>query len=134
MEIQDAIDRIERALAEFDALRAKSQYDDCSDQPDRMVAMTISMLANTIQETAPEGSRYREDSGREIAKHSISNPYLLTVLPGLAGSIKRDYTLGHATPPSSKRVASVPPLEAKVMQLPEKITARWLFDHVPYKF
>ncbi|HEV2199700.1 MAG TPA: hypothetical protein VGR73_07755 [Bryobacteraceae bacterium] len=125
MDKVSALEQINRAIDRYYDLKSKSEYDDCSDQPDNDVSGLITTLATTIERVAPAGGHCRKSLEKVIAESGPSNPYLLTVLPGLLQSLKRDYIDGTIGITRETAANSAEPLTA-----PEKVTIRWLIDHV----
>src|SRR5580658_7082853 len=89
------IRQIDHALGQYQALRSRSVYDDCSDQPDNEVTALITKLASTIDRAAPPGSRYRVSAEEAISKSGPTNAYLLTVLPGILTALREAFVAGH---------------------------------------
>jgi hypothetical protein len=58
------LEQLDRATREFQGLRSKSTYDDCSDQGDNETARVITILATTIERIAPPGTSYRTEAKR----------------------------------------------------------------------
>jgi hypothetical protein len=122
MDKANAIAQIDRAILRYAEVSSQSKYDDCSDLPDSVVSGLISTLAATIERVAPANGHHRKTLDKLINDFGPANPVLLPHLPGLLESLKRDYVDGHiARPEASGNM----PLEA-----PEKVTIRWLIDHV----
>src|SRR5713226_180770 len=55
---ESALTQIDAVLNRWDRFRARSEYEDCSDQSDNEIAEMIQVLASTIERVAP-GSRYQ---------------------------------------------------------------------------
>ena len=50
------LEQLDRAAQEYNQLRAKSEYEDCSDQPAIETTRVITILSSTIERIAPLGS------------------------------------------------------------------------------
>jgi hypothetical protein len=84
------LDQLDRAESEYAALRAKSQYEDSSDQPEREITKLNILLGSTIERVAPPGSRYRTEAERILKTWSATNAVCLKYLPGIIAALRSD--------------------------------------------
>ena len=69
---------------------AKSQYSDCSDQPETEVTRVVTLLGTTIDRVAPAGTRYRRESDRIFKMWGATNGECLNHLPGIVAALRSD--------------------------------------------
>jgi hypothetical protein len=85
---------IDAALGEYAALRKKSQYDDCSDQDDVVVAAMNTRLAAAIERYSEPSSRYAKSLQQSIGKHRPDSPLTLASLVGVLQALHGDIAAG----------------------------------------
>jgi predicted nucleotide-binding protein len=92
---RSALAQVDDVLNRWDRFRARSAYDDCSDQDDNEIVEMIQILSSAVARVAPESRQLRvvDDS---IKKHGPDNPHLLTMLAGILRAIRSDLAAGHS--------------------------------------
>jgi hypothetical protein len=127
--------QIDQALDQYRRLRAKSSYDDCSDQPNNEITAVITSLVSAIHRAAPPDSSYRTGADKEIGNSGPTNCYLVEVLPGILTALREAIVAGHIEIPSSAadpaRDVTNPPNDHSLNTL-EQVSMRWLIDNVPW--
>jgi predicted nucleotide-binding protein len=93
-DVKDVLARVDGAIAEWDRMRRRSKYDDCSDLPRDQVIEMITVLRVTLNRLAPRDSQYRVTADRHAKDYGENNPSLLTLLVGLLRALRRDYESG----------------------------------------
>ena len=89
-----ALKQIEDVLNRWDRFRAKSQYEDCSDQSENEITEMIQVLSSAIERVKP-GSRQLQVVDEAIKRYGPDNSYLLTMLPGMLRAIRSDLPAGY---------------------------------------
>ncbi|MCY1073762.1 hypothetical protein [Archangium lansingense] len=60
-ELDAVLAEIDDVLSRYEAMRARSEYDDCSDQKEELPEV-VALMAAAIDRLAPEGGHYRESA------------------------------------------------------------------------
>jgi len=84
------LEQLDRAAQEYNQLRAKSEYEDCSDQPAIETTRVITILSSTIERIAPLGSRYRIETERIFKMWGATNSTCLEYLTGILAALRSD--------------------------------------------
>jgi len=84
------LEQLDRAAQQYNQLRAKSEYDDCSDQPAFETTRVITILSSTIERIAPLGSRYRIETERIFKMWGATNSTCLEYLTGILAALRSD--------------------------------------------
>jgi hypothetical protein len=88
------IDQIDQALKTHAERRALAQYDDFSDLKREVKSEVITLLAATIERTAPVGSVYWLQADAAYKQYGRDNGYIITTLTGILRGLKADYAAG----------------------------------------
>lgn len=78
----EILKQIDAVLGKHRELRSRSQYDDCSDQPDIDTTGLATLMCETINRFAPPNSQYVESMKAIVKRSHVNNAY---VIPHIAG-------------------------------------------------
>jgi hypothetical protein len=91
----EILKQIDAVLGKHRELRSRSEFDDCSDQPDGDVTALITLMCDTISRLAPANSQYVE-SMRAIVKNSgVQNAYVVPHIAGVLSALRTAYDAGY---------------------------------------
>jgi hypothetical protein len=82
-------------LGKHRELRARSQYNDCSDQPDEDVTALITLMCETINRFAPPNSQYLESIKGILRKSGVENAYVVPHVAGVLNALHTAYDAGY---------------------------------------
>ncbi|MDZ4316913.1 MAG: hypothetical protein U0989_19375 [Azonexus sp.] len=88
------IDQIDAVLKTYSEYSASSKYDDLSDLKREIKNEILTLLAATIDRTAPVGSVYRQQADAAYKQYGRDNSHNITILTGVLRALKADYTAG----------------------------------------
>lgn len=78
-------------------LRARSKYDDCSDQPDSVATELLTLLCATVERLAPPNSRYLKTMCATLEKAGEVSAYNIPHVAGILGALRAAYASGYLT-------------------------------------
>lgn len=87
----EVLGQIDHALKEWKALRAKSQYDDCSDVSETEVVAVSTILGDTISRFSPVGSHFRAMFDSAMADAGLNPHRSVIVYPGILIALRKAY-------------------------------------------
>jgi hypothetical protein len=87
--------QIDPLLERYKTARARSQYDDLSDQSDEEHAELLTLMAAAIERLAPPKSRYVESMREYIKSAGATNSYLFPIFVGILKALRADYAAGY---------------------------------------
>jgi hypothetical protein len=93
VDVQGVISQIDQAVSEFGRLKARSKYDDYSDQPDEDVARVCARLASALARLTPAGSYQRQNFEKIDAGNGEA--WKLARFVGVLLALKEEYELGY---------------------------------------
>ena len=88
------IDQIDEVLKVHSDYKSSSKYDDLSDLKREVKIEVITLLAATIERTAPVGSVYREQAEAGYKTYGRDNGHVITILTGALRALRADYVAG----------------------------------------
>ncbi len=91
----EILKQIDAALEKHRHLRSRSQYDDCSDQPDDEVTSLATLMCDTISRFAPAASQYLESMKALVKKYGVENAYIVPHITGILKALHDAYAAGY---------------------------------------
>lgn len=90
-----AIKQIDEVLTQYQTLRSRSQYDDCSDQGATATTALVMAMSATISQLAPKDSQYTETLRNLLKRYgedsAVNIPHLVGVLAVLRDAYDKGY-------------------------------------------
>jgi hypothetical protein len=93
--LAEVLKQIDAVLAAYSALRARSKYEDCSDQPDVETTGLATLMCDTISRFAQPGSQYIEAMKAILKSSGVENAYVLAHIAGVLKALRTAYDFGY---------------------------------------
>ena len=91
----DILRQIDGVLERYRQLRARSQYENCSDQPDVDTTDLAVLMCETINRLGPPNSQYVESMKALVKKYSIENAGVIPHIVGILRALRTAYDAGY---------------------------------------
>lgn len=96
MKVQkDILDQINGVLDRYDILRRRSQFSDCSDQPESEVTALAALMCDCIGRIAPTDSQYSKSMQKLVDAYGVTNAYIIPHLVGVLAALKIAHESGY---------------------------------------
>jgi len=93
LDVQQVLAQIDQSISEYQQLRARSKWDDCSDQTEAEAMRVCSRMASTLARLSPPGSYHQRNL--EKITSADSSYFKLGPLVGALAALRKEYELGH---------------------------------------
>ncbi len=93
--VDTVLKQIDAVLARHRELRDRSQYDDCSDQPDVEVTALITLMCDKISRFASPQSQFIDSMKSMLKKTGGQNPYVVPHITGILTALRTAYESGY---------------------------------------
>jgi hypothetical protein len=91
----EVLKQIDAVLGQYRELRARSRYDDCSDQPAVSVTAVSTLMADTINRFAPRGSQYIDSLKSISMKFGVAYGRATPHIAGVLSALRSAYEAGY---------------------------------------
>jgi hypothetical protein len=91
----EVLKQIDAVLGKHRELRSRSEYDDCSDQPDVETTGLAALMCDTINRFAPRNSQYLESMKAILRKTSVDHAYVIPHIAGVLSALRTAYDAGY---------------------------------------
>ena len=92
---QQVVAQIDAVLARFHEMSARSQYSDCSDQPESEITSLATLMSDCIRRLAPPGSEYIESTRQIIGRFGVGNAVVIPRIAGILDALRTAYSAGY---------------------------------------
>lgn len=92
--LKEVLSQIDNALEQWEQVKSRSKYDDCSDLDEPDVVRLLNILEDTIDRLAPPGRCYKQNADDAVREYGSNNECNLPVFAGILGAIRSYYESG----------------------------------------
>jgi hypothetical protein len=91
----DILKQLDAVIAKHRDLRSRSEYDDCSDQPEVEPTALATLICDTIARLAPSNSHYVDAMKSIVQRLHITNTGVIPHLAGVLHALRGAYDAGY---------------------------------------
>jgi hypothetical protein len=96
MALQNKIlDQLDAVLTKYRELKARSQHEDCSDQPGIAVTTLNMLMSDAISRFAPPNSQYIESMKSLLRQSTVDGAWLVPHMAGILSALRTAYDEGY---------------------------------------
>jgi hypothetical protein len=89
------VKQIDEVLEKHRAFRARSKYDDCSDQPKHVATELLTLMCAAVERLAPSSSQYVQTMRATLKTSGEVNAYNIPHVAGILGALRTAYVAGY---------------------------------------